>query len=268
MLSSIKVTMFLSGLLALTVIGSAIALQNQVQQNQNPNVRKQRTIDQRLIDEQQKKQAELESQFPIVDYDEPEVTNPETLAKRKIKNSRYDKRTLVGNEPQPGVVEAARINEGYYVPALPVAQSSLIVTAEVLNAQAHLSNDKGDIYTELTIQINEVIKNKTSVIISQGEIMTVEREGGIVRYSNGHKMLYHLAEEGMPATGRKYVLFLHSITHSQDYSILTGYELTPDGVVPVDPSREKEAYRGYKIDALTNAIRAAINESEKTFPVN
>lgn len=259
MLSSIKVTMFLSGLLALTIIGSSVALQSQDQQNQNGNIRKQRTIDQRLIDEQQKKQAELEGQFPIVDYDALEVANPETRAKRKIKNSRYDKRTLVGNEPQPGVVEAARINEGYYVPALPVAQSSLIVTGEVLNAQAHLSNDKGDIYTELTIHINEVIKNKTGVTIAPSDTITVEREGGIVRYSNGHKMLYHLAEEGMPTTGRKYVLFLHSIVHSQDYGVLTGYELTPDGVVPVDPSREKEAYRGYTIDAFVNMVRAAIN---------
>ena len=79
MLGSLKTTLFLLAVLAVTVTGSALSLRTQEGQNQP-------TPNQHLIEQQQKKQAELEAQFPVVDYDAPEVTNdPEKLARRKGK---------------------------------------------------------------------------------------------------------------------------------------------------------------------------------------
>jgi hypothetical protein len=254
MLGSIKVTFFLLIVLALTVMGSAVSLHTQVHQSQHRNV-----PNQDLIDRQQKKQAELDSQFPVADYDAAESTTPDETTKRRVKNSRYDRRRFVSKDPAPRVSESARILEGYDVPAIPSAKSDLIVVCDVLGAAAHLSNDKSGIYTELRIKVAEVIKNSSPAQLGQGAEITVEREGGIVRYSNGHRRLYHLAEEGMPRVGRRYVLFLSSVPNSQDNSILTGYELSEAGVVPVDSSRHFAAYRGHAVDAFLDLIRASLN---------
>lgn len=256
MLGSLKMTLFLLAVLAITVMGSALSLHTQEGQSQP-------TPNQHLIEQQQKKQAELEAQFPIVDYDAPEVTNdPEKLARRKEKNKHFDKRRLVYQDPTPRVSEVARIIEGYDVPALPIAQSSLIISGEILDSRSHLSNDKRGVYTELIVRVDEVIKNTTPVQPTQGVEITATREGGIVRYANGHKRLYHLAEEGMPSVGRRYVLFLSSFENSDDYSILTGYELTETGVVPVDSSHQFATYRGYAVDAFLDVVRASLNHPQ------
>lgn len=38
----------------------------------------------------------------------------------------------------------------------------------------------------------------------------------------------------MPQTGGRYLLFLTSKHNKQDLSILTAYELTPNGAIPLD----------------------------------
>lgn len=255
MLGSLKTTLFLLAVLAVTVMGSALSLHTQEGQNQP-------TPNQHIIEKQQKEQAEFERQFPVVDYDAAEVADPTEIVKRRGKNSRYDKRNFVHKDPTTRIVESARILEGYYVPALPSAKSDLIVVGEVLTSAAHLSNDKRGVYTELTVRIGEVIKNNTSVQLTEGAAVTAQREGGFVRYANGHKRLYHLAEEGMPAVGRRYVLFLSSIENSDDYSILTGYELSETRVVPVDSSHQFATYRGYAVDAFLDVVRASLNQPQ------
>lgn len=256
MLGSKKLTAFLFVVLVLMIISSTLAFNKQEQPGQSPNAPNRHRIN---VDELRKKDAEFRSHFPVVDYDAPEnTTDPEKLASRKEKNKRFDNRSLVSKDPTPRITESALTLEGYYIPALPVAQSSLIISGEVLDSQAHLSNNKYGVYTELTVRVDEVINNSMPTRVTQGDLITAEREGGIVQYSNGNQRLYHLSGEGMPATGRKYVLFLKAIEQSHDYDILTGYELSPTGVVPVDQSSQFEPYEGYGVDAFLDAVRAAI----------
>jgi hypothetical protein len=254
MLSSKKLTAILLGLLIVMIIRSTTASHNQARPNQSSNY-----PSQTLIEQQKKKQDELRSQFPVVDYDETEITDKVKLAKRKEKNKHFDNKNLVNKDPTTRITEAARIVEGADVPALTVAQSNLIVIGDVEDAQAHLSNDKSGVYTELTVRINEVIKNDASASLAQGGEVSVLREGGIVRYSNGHQRLYHMAEEGMPKTARKYVLFLRAIDQSQDYDLLTAYEISADGIVPVDLARRFKAYEGYDKETFLQTIRTLIN---------
>jgi hypothetical protein len=266
MLGSKRLTTILFVTLVLMIISSTLAFNKQAQPGQSSNAPSQRRIN---VDELRKKDAELRSHFPVVDYDAPEnTTDPEILARRKERNKHFDNRNLVSRDPTPRVTETALTLEGYYVPALPVTQSGLIISGEVLDSQAHLSNDKHGIYTELTVRVDEVINNSTSAQIAQGKTITAEREGGIVQYSNGNQRLYHLAGEGMPVAGRKYVLFLKAIEQSHDYEILTGYELSPTGVVPVDLSSQFKPYEGYGVDAFLDAIRAAITGPRQTAPNN
>jgi hypothetical protein len=249
------------GLLIL-LISSTTAFQNRAQPEQNSN-----NPSQTLIEQQKKKQDELNSQFPVVDYDEPDITDQAKLAKLKEKNRHFDKKNLVSQDPTPRVAEAARMVEGADVPALPVRQSVLIIIGDVLDAQAHLSNDKSGVYTEMAVRISEIIKNNTSLPLAQGGEVSVMREGGVVHYSNGHRRLYHMAEEGMPKVSRKYVLFLRTIDQTQDYNLLTAYEISPTGIVPVDFSGRFKAYEGYDIDTFLGVVRTAINQAQQT-PAN
>jgi len=254
MLSSKKLTIILLGLLIVITISSTAAFQNQSHPEQSST-------------SQKKRQDDLKSQFPIVDYDGPEIADKEKLAKRKEKNRHFDKKNLVNEDPTPRITEAARIVEGADLPALPAGQSNLILIGEVLDAQAYLSNDKSGVYTELTIRINEIIKNDTAVPLAQGGEISVMREGGTVRYSNGHQRLYHMAEEGMPKASLKYVLFLSTADQSQDYNLLTAYEISTTGIVPVDLSRRFMAYEGYDINTFLGAVRTAISHAQQT-PAN
>lgn len=266
MLGSKRLTAFLFVVLILMIISSTPAFNKQEQPGQSPNAPGQRRIN---ADELQRKDAERRSHYPVVDYDAPEdTTDPEKLAKRKERNKHFDNRNFVSSDPAPRITESARIMEGYYVPALPVTQSSLIILGEVMDSQAHLSNDKHDVYTELTVHVDEVINNSAHAPVAQGDLITAVREGGIVQYSNGHQRLYDLAGEGMPAAGWKYVLFLKAIKQSQDYELLTGYEISPTGIVPVDQSSQFKSYEGYSVDAFLNAVRTAITQPQQTKPGN
>lgn len=259
MLSSKKLTVILLSLLIFLTLTSTAALENQAKLTQSSN-----SQSQALIDQQKKKQDNLRSQFPVVHYSEREGADRDQLARRKEKNSHFDKRNLVNEDPNPLVTEAARTIEGIDTPALPVAQSSLILLGDVLDSQAHLSNDKGGVYTDLTIRISEVIKNDERVALAQGSGISVLREGGIVRYSNGHQRLYHMAEEGMPRTARKYVLFLCAIKQSQDYELLTAYEISAAGILAVDLSRRFKAYDGYDLNVFLDIIRTAMSHTTQT----
>ena len=81
--------------------------------------------------------------------------------------------------------------------------------------------------------MEEVIKSKSSRV-SQGDVLTIDRIGGQVKYPNGQKVLYRIAGLNMPQIASRYRLFLISTHNKDDLSILTGYELTQTGVVPLD----------------------------------
>lgn len=261
MLGSLRMTVVLLAVLALTVISSALSLRSQ-KQSQPPRPPG-KDLKERL-DKQKKKEEGLRSQFPVVDYDAPDEPDPVRRSKRKEKNTRFDKRNLVSEDPTTRITEAARISEGYDVPALPTSQSGLIITGEVLTSQAHISNDKHGVYTELTVRVDEVIKNVTPLKLASGDVVTAEREGGIVRYSNGHRRLHHIADEGMPVVARRYVLFLRATEDGQDFYVLTGYELSDTGISAVDAAPRFTAYEGYEPDAFLTAVRSSVKQSQQT----
>lgn len=260
MLGSLRTTAVLLAFLALTVISSALSLRSQ-QTGQAPHHSDSDLKEK--SDKQKKKEEELRGQFPVVDYDAPDDLDPARLSKGKEKNKRFDKRNFVSEDPTPRATEFARIIEGYDVPALPTSQSGLIITGEVLSSRAYLSNDKSGIYTELTVRISEVIKNTLPGHPVPADVVMVQREGGIVRYNNGHQRLYHLAGEGMPMVGRQYALFLRTMEQAEDYYLLTAYELSQSGVTSVDASQQFMTYEGYETDAFLDLVRAAVKHPEQ-----
>ena len=64
--------------------------------------------------------------------------------------------------------------------------------------------------------------------------MTIDRVGGHVKYPNGRRVLFRMTGLNMPQVGGRYLLFLTSKHNNEDISILTAYQLTPNGVIPLD----------------------------------
>jgi hypothetical protein len=61
----------------------------------------------------------------------------------------------------------------------------------------------------------------------------VSRPGGTVRFASGKVQRYTISKLGYPRQGGAYVLFL-KWDEQGDFSVLTGYELRNNKVVPLD----------------------------------
>jgi hypothetical protein len=203
-----------------------------------------------------KDEEDFKARLPTIDYDAPEPSNLTESAKRKEKNKHFDRHNLVMKNPTSdgGVVVPSEFFEN--LPALPVKQSDVILTASVLNSKAHLSNDKSGIYTDFDVQVSDVLKG--AVPSSPQNNLSLSRFGGTVRYPSGRKMLYSISQQKMPAVGKQYLFFLQQFKESQDYLIITGYEIGQERVEPLDYLASFQVYRGADSVVFLNTVRDAI----------
>lgn len=176
----------------------------------------------------------VNERFPTVDYNEQELLDTEKNAQRKEKQKRYNDGKLVYSRVEAWMLESVFTPEPHLTfPSLPVAESDAIVIGIIGTGQAHLSENKKNIFSEFSLVVEDVLKSKLSGVV-QGAVLTLDRIGGHVKYPNGQTVLYRIAGINMPQTGSRYLFFLTSKHNKQDLSILTGYELTQNGVVPLD----------------------------------
>lgn len=148
---------------------------------------------------------------------------------------------MVTKNPPEWQAELLFIDEGLALtPALPVARSGLIVVGQVKTAEAHVSENKENVYSEFTVLVTKVLKTANSSIVEGTEI-TIDRIGGFVRYPNGRTVLHRVSGQNMPAVGERYVFFLTS-PNNQDLLIVTAYRLGPSGVIPLDDSPQFEKF--------------------------
>lgn len=177
----------------------------------------------------------INERFPTADYnDKQDLPDPEKNAKRKEKQKRYNDTNLVASHVEPGTDEAALFLEPHFTfPALPVAESEIVVVGTIGTAQALLSESKRNVFSEFTLTVEDVLKSKIQGV-AQGSVLTIDRVGGHVKYPNGQKVLYRMTGLNMPQVGGRYLLFLTLKHNNEDISILTAYQLTPNGVIPLD----------------------------------
>lgn len=204
-----------------------------------------------------KRQQEKKGKFPIANYDEPELTDLKKNEARKEKKLRQNNFKIVARNPPDWQAETLFIDEGLALtPALPVAQSAFIVVGEVKAAEAHVSENKKNVYSEFRVAVTNVLKTANSSIIEGTEI-TVDRIGGFVRYPNGRTVLYRISGKNMPTVGERYVFFLTS-PNNQDLIILTAYRLGTSGVTPLDDSAQFEKFRGFAEDVFLQKLHDSL----------
>src|ERR1044072_2583016 len=108
-----------------------------------------------------RKKEPQENQMPIVNYTTSGQTETQAQSLRSSRSSRYEKRRPQPISELPEGINDLPLNShwGWGVTAIPSVRSDAIVIGKVIEAQAHLSNDKTGIYSEFTIEVTEVIKN-------------------------------------------------------------------------------------------------------------
>jgi hypothetical protein len=216
----------------------------------------------------EQKRKEFQKRFPTARYDEPEEQDLARRAKRQQVGKRYENAGGLVDSTHPIAEDEERIlqtEEYESVPALPVKESELIVIGEVLEATAHLSNNKKTVYSEFTVRINEILRDTTGKIKTEGSI-TMDREGGFVEYINGLRRLHRIAQLTMPRVGGKYILFLRNRDKSPNYEIINGYELNDGGVVNLTASFESFPYFGMDQTVLLSKVRQALSQAAQSRP--
>jgi hypothetical protein len=207
--------------------------------------------------------------FPIVDFDEPEPIDKDVREKRQARSKRYDKYS--GQRIEQSNISFARVASSDWadrLTAVPVAESDAVVTCMITHAAAHLSNDKTAVYSEFDCRVNDVLKSQRT-LVSVGDIIVLQRYGGIVRFRNGTTFTIETVGQGMPATGQQHVFFLKGLGEERDFRIITGYEVSGPEVTPLDGSISDEGtrrypfdqYRGYDPTSFLKIVREAVQQS-------
>lgn len=199
-----------------------------------------------------------EEQWPLTDLETPSPADPEMRKKRLRRGEKFDKPKL-NVEPNANFGQSITNDHWYLsITALPVAQSNVVVIGNIISSQAYLSNNKEGIYSEFGFQVEKVLKDDSHVI-TIGNRIDVEREGGRIRQPSGRITRYSIAGQNMPRVGKRYMLFLTCSNPEQAFDILTGYEFRAGKVFPLDEAGDMfDLYRGIDDVDFLSAVQDAI----------
>jgi hypothetical protein len=203
---------------------------------------------------------EKKNWFPTAEYNEPDLPDAAKNRLRKEKQLRHNNFKIVTSNPPEWQAETVFIGEGAMsFPALPVRESDYIVIGSVTAAEAHLSENKKNVFSEFTVSVSKVFKTANSSIIEGSEI-AVNRIGGFVKYPNGQTVLYRISGSNMPVVGERYLFFLTSKNH-QDLAILTAYAIGGAAASPLDDSEHFQALRGLSEEAVLQKLQDLLMKS-------
>jgi hypothetical protein len=203
------------------------------------------------------------TQFPITDYSAAGTADLKVRAKRDAKGKKYNDRYAGRiSESSDGIFTIGDWEVG--LPALPVSRSSAVIIGEIIDAQAYLSEDGSNIYSEFVVQVQQILKNDNQVPI--GNSIAVERSGGRVRLPSGKIVTARTNHQDLPRVSRRYVLFLtyeFSGVNTESLNILTGYEVRDGRVFPLDKLGPKHPINSYKgadeASFLNDLAKALVN---------
>lgn len=124
------------------------------------------------------------------------------------------------------------------------------------------------VYSEFDLNVTDILKTAGDVLLRVGESIEVERIGGAVRFPSGRMWRFRIYQQGFPHVGGTYTLFLKYNAQTQDFYLVTGYELKKSMVVPLDgvgfTSNPKARlasfkYNGADPNVFLGELRTAIN---------
>jgi hypothetical protein len=238
--------------------------------NPRSNQNAAKATDQNLAGSEKKSQLAArerdDAATPVVDLISSYTADVST--DRWFKNNRYDNEGMVKSEIDPGIANVIR-QPLENISDLPADKSDLIVEGTVTDSAAFLSNDKGAVYSEITVRVSDVLKDTSDLIVRNGDSIVTERFGGRVKYPNGQIVRYGFVGQGSPAKGKNYLFFL-SRAEQGNYNILTAYELQGGKVQALDGARVNLGIGNWVFDKHNDedyqAFRKATEQALKNPP--
>jgi hypothetical protein len=131
-----------------------------------------------------------------------------------------------------------------YLDPFPFGLSDNVVVGQVTTGQAYLSDDKRDIYSEFNVSVQEARTiSSAERHIQSGDSVVVQRYGGAIRLPSGKVLFRALQDFSMPLVGKRYLLFLKYDPSTEDFHIVTGYQLDGQHTYNLDiHSRSDQIY--------------------------
>ncbi|HTS12760.1 MAG TPA: hypothetical protein VMH00_11635 [Candidatus Limnocylindrales bacterium] len=153
------------------------------------------------------------------------TSEPSGKAAREAKSARYDggrcDLTVPGRDCffehfEPGAL-----------PLVPLQESSFALLGTVTKVKPFLSADQTHIYTETTIQVEEVLKSPEAFSLPSDRDLIVDQIGGSMRMASGRVIHDGSVVDflGKAHAGGRYVFFLRQVHENKDLAILSAYEL-------------------------------------------
>jgi hypothetical protein len=144
---------------------------------------------------------------------------------------------------------------------LPATLADAIVVGKIVGVQSFFSQNRGAIYTESTIQIEEVISARQT--ISKGGTLVIVQEGGAIQAAPGSIYTQEVKGGGDALQdNEEYLFFLRNLPALQAYGCRKAW-LLADGVVSAvsadDLSRaasKTSTYQGMSVPAFLSVARA------------
>jgi hypothetical protein len=206
------------------------------------------------------------AEMPIVDFTEFDPVGSTDPA-RAAKSTKYNRGVSMEGIPAPKLDENMEsvmelpMTHRRAEPAFPVT-SDVIVIGTVREAKAYLSTDRTDIYSDVSLSIEEILKAAPQYGLRINGTVSADRRGGGVRFPSGKIVRGGYWARAIPASGRRYLLFLKD-TGDAGFSIVTGYELTGKGVIPLD-GIERSGFSVFEnYDKLRNSSEASLLEAAR-----
>lgn len=152
---------------------------------------------------------------------------------------------------------------------IPASSSDAVVIGTVLGAKAYLDNSKTFIYSEYQVRVDDLLKQDTAcstgtevcvpVTLASGAQVIVSRLGGTIHFASGNSRQAAMYNEGFPAVGSQYILFLYRARTATEYSIVfrSAYELRNGRIYPLDDNANED-FNGMRADVFLEAVRKAI----------
>jgi hypothetical protein len=164
--------------------------------------------------------------------------NPNEREARRAKNTRYNTGGI------DLTVERSEDSEVFFeqvwpaVDFIPAAESALVVIGRVTKVQPYLSSDRSRIYTEITIAVDDVLKQDHDKRVTANKTVLIDRLGGALKLKTGRIVRDEIQIDnlGNLKLSRRYVVFARAINKGNDISLIKSYELV-DGKVFTNDSR-------------------------------
>lgn len=145
------------------------------------------------------------------------------------------------------------------MPSLPGERSDSVAMGTPATCDAHLSSDRTTIYTECVLVVDRSFKNSTANDIQRGSRLVITREGGQVS-ADGRKMSMFVADQSPPQAGKKYIFFLEYRKATEDYSILTAYQIDGGTVHSLDEPIHYQVHNGTPLDQFLARVESSIKD--------